>query len=174
MKLLTILTLSMTISLASAPVFADNHQKSGEKAAVAKKEKALSTIFNKDGKAILSITESDLKSFPEVTFKATTPWYPKTVEFKGVSFKAVLEKAGIKSTDMLTVVAWDKYSTDVPAADAFEHNVMLATHADGVRMDLKNKGPLFIMYPMDDNPKLKDNQFYNRSVWSIKEIRVKK
>jgi hypothetical protein len=40
-------------------------------------------------------------------------------------------------------------------------------------MTVRDKGPLFIIYPYDSNPDLKAQKYYSRSVWQIARIEVK-
>ena len=44
---------------------------------------------------------------------------------------------------------------------------------DGEYMTSRDKGPLFIVYPYDSNPDLKNQKFYSRSVWQVAKIEVK-
>lgn len=181
-KIVTFAIASMAVF--STSVFADNHNAKGKETKEAAKSstaqpvksKKMATIFDASGKELLVITEENLKDFPEMNFTLSkTPWYKEPIKAKGISFKAVLEKAGVKPTDKLTMIAWDKYTTEVPASDAFSFNTMLATHINGQKLTLKDKGPLFHLYPFDDNKMLAEKQEYsNKSVWAIKEIRVTK
>ncbi len=43
----------------------------------------------------------------------------------------------------------------------------------GQYMTPRDKGPLFIVYPYDSNPDLKNQKFYSRSVWQVARIEVK-
>ncbi len=174
-KILAMSTIALSAVLVAAPSVAQE-AKAETKAAVKstdKKERTLTTVYGKDGKVLLELTESSLEKFKKDGFKATAPWYKQTHQFDGISFADVLTKAGVSAKETLVVVAWDKYKIEMPASDVFETNVILATHIDGKRFELKDKGPFFIMYPMDDKPKYKDPTYFNRSVWQIKEIRVK-
>jgi hypothetical protein len=47
-----------------------------------------------------------------------------------------------------------------------------ATRQNGELMTLRNKGPLFVIYPFDEVPALKSEVYFNRSVWQIKSIQV--
>ena len=40
-------------------------------------------------------------------------------------------------------------------------------------MPVRDKGPLFIIYPFDANPELKSQTYYSRSVWQVAKIVVK-
>ncbi len=39
-------------------------------------------------------------------------------------------------------------------------------------MSVRDKGPLFLVYPFDLNPELYNEKYFSRSVWQIKEIEV--
>ncbi|MFC6670829.1 hypothetical protein [Marinobacterium aestuariivivens] len=40
-------------------------------------------------------------------------------------------------------------------------------------MRIRDKGPLFLVYPFDSDPALRTEVIQNRSVWQIKHILVK-
>ena len=41
-----------------------------------------------------------------------------------------------------------------------------------VRFSVRDKGPLFLVYPFDTNPETYNEKYFSRSVWQIKEIEV--
>lgn len=85
-------------------------------------DKVLTTIFNKKNEVILEIKESDISKYTQNSFSAETPWFNKKSEFKGILFKEVLTKAKISENSQLQIVAWDNFTSQVPAKDAFEYN----------------------------------------------------
>ncbi len=101
-----------------------------------------------------------------------TPWTTGQVTFEGPLLSAVLEEAGASGTT-LTVRALNNYSSEVPMFDA-EIATILATHLDGQRMSVREKGPLMLVYPFDLDPGLYNEKYFSRSVWQIKEIEVAK
>jgi hypothetical protein len=40
-------------------------------------------------------------------------------------------------------------------------------------MPIRDKGPLFIVYPFDSDPRLQTEQYYGRAVWQLKELNVR-
>lgn len=40
-------------------------------------------------------------------------------------------------------------------------------------MPVRDKGPLFIVYPYDSNPEIKSQTYYTRSVWQVARLEVK-
>lgn len=98
-----------------------------------------------------------------------TPWTTGKVEFSGPLLRAVLDAAGAHGT-RLKVVALNDYAAEVPVEDASSLDTMLATRMDGQPMSVREKGPLFLVYPFDKDSSLYNEKYFSRSVWQIKTI----
>ena len=48
----------------------------------------------------------------------------------------------------------------------------LATRIDGQPMRVKDKGPIWIVYPWSGNPALDTPPFHARSIWQLRSLRV--
>lgn len=103
--------------------------------------------------------------------KMETPWTSGKVEFSGPLLRAVLDAAGAQGSK-LRVIALNDYSAEVPMEDASKIDTMLATRMDGKRMSVRDKGPLFLIYPFDADPSLFNEKYFSRSVWQISKIEV--
>ena len=75
--------------------------------------------------------------------------------------------------ERLVAVALNDYSAELPMEDVAKYNVILALKRNGEYMPVRDKGPLFIVYPFDSNPDLKNQKFYSRSVWQLARIEVR-
>jgi hypothetical protein len=53
-----------------------------------------------------------------------------------------------------------------------DFDVILAHQINGETLTPKNKGPLFIVYPLDSKPELQTVRVYERMVWQLKALRV--
>lgn len=100
-----------------------------------------------------------------------TPWADKLTTYEGPLMSAVLNAVGANGTTMM-VKAINDYVAEVPVDDMIRYPVILATTRDGKKMTVREKGPLFIIYPFDLDPSLQNEKIYNRSVWQVKEITV--
>ena len=100
-----------------------------------------------------------------------TPWTKGTTEFQGPLLRAILEAAGADGK-MLKVKALNDYTSDVPMADAYDIDTMLALRMNSKLMSVREKGPLFLIYPFDKNPELYNEKYFSRSVWQIMEVEV--
>ena len=101
-----------------------------------------------------------------------TPWTEGINTFNGPSLKSLLEAVGANGSN-LAVTALNDYTANVPSKDAYDHEVMLAMDMNGKRMSVRDKGPVFVLYPFAKDPSLNNEVIHNRSVWQVKSITVK-
>ncbi|MCO6187513.1 molybdopterin-dependent oxidoreductase [Rhizobium sp. L1K21] len=99
-----------------------------------------------------------------------TPWTEGEVTFSGPYLRSILEAAGA-SGHKLIVRALNDYAADVPFEDG-KLDVIMATRKNGSEMPVRDKGPLFLVYPFDLDKSLYSEKIFARSVWQIKEIEV--
>lgn len=127
------------------------------------------THANVDGTA--QFDAAMLDKLASRTGQMETPWTTGKVTFSGPLLRAILDEAGAEGTK-LSVKALNDYAAEVPMEDARNLDTMLATEMDGNVMSVRDKGPLFLIYPFDTNPDLYNEKYFSRSVWQIKEIEV--
>lgn len=115
-----------------------------------------------------------LNSLQWGAIKTRTNWHKGLHLFEGPSGKSFAEALGLKPDTklMFRVTALNGYEADVPVSDFFETGLILAMKRDGAIMTVRNKGPLFIIYPYDDNPQFNEDEYHIRSVWHIQKIHV--
>ncbi|WP_246659313.1 molybdopterin-dependent oxidoreductase [Rhizobium sp. FY34] len=106
------------------------------------------------------------------TAKVKTPWTDGEPSFSGPLLRSVLDAAGANGETLL-VKALNDYFAAVPASDARLLDTILATRLNGKPMSVRDKGPLFLIYPFDLDPALYNEKYFSRSVWQIKEIEVR-
>jgi hypothetical protein len=113
-----------------------------------------------------------LEALGAQSFTTTTPWHNGPVVFEGVPMARLLREVGANGTS-ITAQALNDYSTEIPITDFEKYPVILAYKRDGAYMAVRDKGPLFIVYPYDSDPTLKHQLFYSRSAWQVARIIVK-
>ena len=102
----------------------------------------------------------------------TTAWTNGLQEFEGVSLKALLERVGAFG-DRIEAVALNDYKVEIPVSDFSRWPVILAWRQNGQLMRVRDKGPLWIIYPQDDFPALNNKETQGKWAWQVKEIRVR-
>ena len=142
------------------------------------------SLAKPEGKAILTISgkientnngpaaEFDramLEAIGLQTIETTTPWYDTRVRFEGVPLDKLMEVVGAKGTQV-TAVALNDYVTTIPLDDFKKFKVILAMKRDGEYMPVRDKGPLFIIYPYESDPQLQSQTYYTRSAWQVAKL----
>jgi hypothetical protein len=112
-----------------------------------------------------------LEQMPQSSFTTKTPWYAQPRKFTGPLLRDVLAAAGAQGTT-LRALALNDYRVDIPFADAQLHDMLLARLLDDRPMPVRDKGPLFIIYPFDSKPELRNAVYYSRSAWQLKAVEV--
>jgi hypothetical protein len=100
-----------------------------------------------------------------------TPWHTGKVRFEGVALRVLFDAVGVQGSNV-RAVAHNEYSATLPVSDATRYPVILATKANGEAMTLRNKGPLFVIYPFDSDRALHTDMVYLRSVWQLRRLDV--
>ncbi|MGE4048739.1 MAG: molybdopterin-dependent oxidoreductase [Acetobacteraceae bacterium] len=113
-----------------------------------------------------------LESLGTSTLVTSTPWHDGQVRFEGVLMTRLMATVGATG-DTVIATALNDYETRIPVADFAEFGVLLALKRDGAYMPVRDKGPLFIVYPFDSNPALRTQKFYSRSAWQLSRLVVK-
>ena len=129
-------------------------------------------ISKPNGDGVVQFDREALEKLGLVTIETTTPWYKGTVKFEGVPLHKLMQSVGATG-QRVTAVALNDYSSDLPIEDFAKYNVILALKRDGEYMPVRDKGPLFIVYPYDNSPELRSQKFYSRSVWQVSRLIVK-
>ena len=140
--------------------------------------KALLTVsgrigrVNNDTTNTYDFTESDFLKLTQSSITTGTSWTPTSV-FVGPLLLNVMQAAGVTS-GTLTFKTLDDYSAPIPWEDLVRYGVILAHSQDGKRLNNKRWGPLWTIYPRDQNPvALKGPIAESRFIWQVNRIEVK-
>ncbi len=112
-----------------------------------------------------------LAALPQHSFTTTTPWYANARRFSGPLLRDVLAAAGAQG-DLLRLIALNGYRVDMPYVDTQRFDVLMARLLDGQPMAVRDKGPLFVVYPFDSLRELHSAIYYSRSAWQLRRIDV--
>jgi hypothetical protein len=125
-----------------------------------------------DGHAVARFDRTMLDALPRRDAVIGTPWTPAPVRYSGAYLKAVLEAVGARG-GRLIVRALNDYEAELPVDDAWRLDTMLADRIDGKPLSVREKGPLMLVYPFDQDHALYNERYFSRSVWQIREIEVR-
>ncbi len=128
------------------------------------------THTNSRGAARLDLAM--LESLGSERIRTRTPWTDGLALFEGVLMRKVLAAVGATGRSVLALAIND-YQAEIPATDFDRHRVILAYRKNGRRLTIRDRGPLWIIYPWTDKKALRNELYYVRSVWQLKELVVR-
>lgn len=119
-----------------------------------------------------SFTLHQLQRFPQSTIRLRDA-SGKEQLWMGVSLPWLLQSMDEETHDRPVYTrSLNHYSVVIPAADIQRYQPLIAYQRDGQFLSIRDLGPLYLIYPLDDYPELHQQVFYNRSVWQLSEIHV--
>lgn len=113
-----------------------------------------------------------LQALPQHSFTTRTPWYDQPVKFTGPLLSDVMAAVKARGT-VLSAEALNDYKVEIPLSDTIEHEVIMARLINDQPIGVRDKGPLFIVYPFDRSIELRASTYYERSIWQLKALDVR-
>lgn len=119
----------------------------------------------------VTLTRSDLEAMPENTVTTETIWTDKRHTFSSVQFKDLFEALNANiAGKKVTMIALNDYSIEVDVETLVNNNAFIAYAMDGKAMRIRDKGPLWVLYPFSDQPEINVPPFQAHSIWQLKTI----
>lgn len=113
-----------------------------------------------------------IDALPRRQVTTENPWDHGPVTYEGVLMRDLMKyvEAGGKTAN---VAALNDYRADISLADLEKYDIILAYKRDGIDLPVRDKGPLFVVFPFTDVPELASEARYAQSVWQVNRITVK-
>jgi hypothetical protein len=109
-----------------------------------------------------------------IRFTTPTAWTDGLVTFEGVLLSRLLEVLTVPGdVTALTMTALNDYQVAIPVADVRTWPVIIALKRDGQYMSIRNKGPLWVVYPRHAFPELEQAKHNPKWIWQLKEIVIR-
>ncbi|WP_412562391.1 molybdopterin-dependent oxidoreductase [Thalassobius sp. MITS945101] len=118
---------------------------------------------------VVELDLDTLRRMPSETITTTTIWTEGEIAFTGVSLKTLVLEMGLTTAEM-SFVALNDYAVTIPLSDAVENGPIIAYEMDGKPMSVRDKGPLWVIYPFDSNPEYQAEKYYSRSIWQLHRV----
>ena len=112
-----------------------------------------------------------LMALPATTFETSTIWTDGVHSFTGVSLVDLANTLGVEDGQLLATAIND-YTVEIPFADAVEGGPIIAYLMDGAEMSVRDKGPLWVIYPYDSDADYRTEVIYSRSIWQLDRVEI--
>jgi len=124
---------------------------------------------NDDGLARLDMAL--LEGLPKHSFATSTIWTEGVDTYEGVLLTDLLSAVGATGTNVLAK-ALNDYEITFPVAEATSDGPLLAYLTNGKPMSVREKGPIWLIFPYDTVEAFRTEQTYARSIWQLDRITV--
>lgn len=129
------------------------------------------TVTGDVNAAPVTFTRADLKALPQHRLSTSTTVTDGVPVFEGFLMRDLLDAVGAEG-ETVTAVAMNDYSIQIPISDFERFDVLGAVAMEGEPLTPRDKGPIWIVYPRDDHPELKDMRYETRWVWQLHTLDV--
>lgn len=100
-----------------------------------------------------------------------TPFTDGVDSYMGVLASHVLDRLGATGTQ-LRASALNDYEVTIPVADVRDFRALLALDRAGRPLSVRERGPIWLVYPWSEFPELDDRVHRQRSIWQLTRIAV--
>lgn len=104
--------------------------------------------------------------------KTTHSWADGATVFEGIAAARLLDAVGASGT-AIKASAINDYAIDLELAEMRKYPVLLALKADGTELRRRDRGPLWIVYPRDTFPELRDEKHNFKWIWQLKALDIR-
>ncbi|MDC0737221.1 molybdopterin-dependent oxidoreductase [Cognatishimia sp. SS12] len=122
----------------------------------------------------MEMTMDELLALPQTEVVTGNEYVDGTPRFSGPLLRDVVALIQPSGATTVKLVALNDYSADAPLIEADQYEVILAIKKDGEFLSRRDKGPIWVIYPMDDYAELNDPNFNNRLVWQLAKLELTK
>ncbi|MEE9251045.1 MAG: oxidoreductase [Alphaproteobacteria bacterium] len=128
-------------------------------------------IRNTNGDGVAEFDRAMLEALGMTELQTSTDWTTGRPVFEGVPANALLEAVGAGGTTA-RAIALNDYVVDIPLADFRDYPVVLALKVDGKYMRVRDKGPIWVVYPHEQYEELKAETFQVRWIWQLRRLEI--
>lgn len=112
-----------------------------------------------------------LETLGEQSLRTTTPWTDGRQTFTGIAMHDLMVRVGAFGKTV-RAIALNDYSYLIDLSDFEKYPILLAYAQNGERLRIRDKGPLWIIYPRDQFKELGEKSVEPRMVWQLRRLVV--
>jgi hypothetical protein len=113
-----------------------------------------------------------LEGLPQRSYTTSTIWTDGRHTFTGVLLHDLLLRLGARGREVEAIALNDYAAKLSTRGDVAGDAPLLAYRIDGRFMSIRDKGPIWLIYPFDSHPSYRSEETYSRSVWQLIRLDV--
>ncbi|MBL4807732.1 MAG: hypothetical protein JKY31_10645 [Rhodobacteraceae bacterium] len=119
------------------------------------------------------MSEDDVMALDQAILHTENEFVDAMTAFEGPLARDLLAMMDADLTDTVILTASNDYAIEVPVSDFFDYDVVLALSTDGTRLSMRDKGPIWVVYPISDHSELDDPVYNARLIWQLVRMDIK-
>ncbi len=100
-----------------------------------------------------------------------TAWTDGRPTFSGVLGSRILDAVGARG-DEIVARAINDYQVTIPVSDLRRYPILFALKQDGRYMRVRDKGPIWVIYPRESHPELDNEETKQKWIWQLSSIHI--
>jgi hypothetical protein len=121
----------------------------------------------------IHLSDQDLSALKQQEIITSSLWTTGVNTFTGPNLKDVVELWGaLDDIAEIHLIAFDNYQIDIPKDLINDTHPVVANRFNGEAYSLRQKGPLWIMFPFDESDDMQTGLYQSRAVWHLTTIEI--
>ena len=129
-------------------------------------------IENTNAEGVAEFDRDMLEALGMTQVQMATPWTRGRPVFEGVLASALLDAVGVRG-EMARAVALNDYVVEIPLDDFRRYPVVLALKMEGQFMRVRDKGPIWVVYPHEQFEELQTVEVQTRWIWQLRRLEIR-
>lgn len=116
-----------------------------------------------------ALDRAALEQLEQISFETTTIWTEGRITFSGPRLRDVLAGAGIIEGRIL-LQALNDYEVEMDLEEMGENWPIIATRQNGQPFEVRDQGPLWLVFPYEEDLGLSLERVHTLSVWQLVQV----
>jgi len=125
-----------------------------------------------NGSGFIDFSRADLEALPQATIETSNDFIDGASVFRGPRAADVIDRVGRAGSIAVRLIAKNEYAIEISLDEIKMYQPILALEMDGKPLSVRDKGPIWLIYPMNDYPELKDPAYNGRLIWQLEMIEL--
>ncbi|MGY3942336.1 molybdopterin-binding oxidoreductase [Aeromonas tecta] len=112
-----------------------------------------------------------IQALPQHEIVTGNPWVDKPHKYVGPKLSDVMKAVGATGKT-ITLTALNSFQIRINWDKVKQYDPILAWQDNGMTMRVRDKGPLWFILPLEQNPELKRSEFTDMMIWQLSSIDI--
>ncbi len=133
------------------------------------------TLENVENSTVIELSEDDLHALDQHEVLTENDFVDGMASFVGPLARDIVallieEDGELDASKLVTLTAVNDYSVEVPIEDFIEYDVIFALTQNGEKLSRRDKGPIWLVYPMSEHDELQTPLHNDRMIWQLVRV----